>query len=313
MVTSLRKTIHVVAPIALARRTALPVLIALLAAGNPAAAQTPPEDALTHLPALNVNAGGARLHDVKSESERVGPANQPEWTTRRAFAETDIYVIPTGEIEFNQFYVLSHPRRGKAEHSFETELEFGLPWRTQLDVEQSLVLEDRRFRGESTFVELPHALADWGKLPLNPAIGPGWHFRNGKSDAAVLRLLLADEFKARWHFGANIGVEREQQGGETEIELNAALTYAARDRRLAIGAELVVEGDDEEREVLAGPILLYKPTRDTHWGLVSLFGVTHDSPRAEIFVIFGFDLEPFSRRASGPAPRPGSAPLRRRN
>src|SRR5262245_54386440 len=63
------------------------------------------------------------VHDVTAESDRVGPANQPEWTTRRAFAETDIYVIPPGEIEFNQFYTLSHPKNGKPENAFESEIE----------------------------------------------------------------------------------------------------------------------------------------------------------------------------------------------
>ena len=33
------------------------------------------------------------LHDVESEADLVGPANQPEWTTRRAFSETDVNVI----------------------------------------------------------------------------------------------------------------------------------------------------------------------------------------------------------------------------
>src|ERR1043166_4595634 len=75
------------------------------------------------------------VHDVILESDLVGPANQPEWTTRRVFAETDVYVIPTGEIEFNQFYVYSRPRHEDSEHLFESEIEIGLPWRTQFDVE----------------------------------------------------------------------------------------------------------------------------------------------------------------------------------
>jgi len=44
--------------------------------------------------------------------------------------------------------------------------------------------------------------------------------------------------------------------------------------------------------------LLYKPTRNTHLGLVPLFGLTHDSPAVETFFIFGVDLEPFAKRAS---------------
>src|SRR5262245_53652534 len=87
----------------------------------------------SRLEPIVVTGRNTSVHDVTAESDRVGPANQPEWTTRRAFAETDIYVIPPGEIEFNQFYVLSHPKEGKPENAFETEIEFGLPWRTQID------------------------------------------------------------------------------------------------------------------------------------------------------------------------------------
>ena len=82
---------------------------------------------ISRMEPVEVFARSGGIHDVSSESDLVGPAHQPEWTTRRAFAETDIYVIPPGEMEFNQFYVLSHPRHGKPENIFESEFEFGLP------------------------------------------------------------------------------------------------------------------------------------------------------------------------------------------
>jgi hypothetical protein len=70
----------------------------------------------TRLEATMVTGHRRSLHDVSTESQLVGPANQPEWTARRVFAETDVYVIPTGQIEFNQFYISSHPRHEGAEH-----------------------------------------------------------------------------------------------------------------------------------------------------------------------------------------------------
>ena len=251
------------------------------------------------------------LHDVESEADRVGPANQPEWTTRRAFAETDIYVIPPGEIEFNQFYISSHPRHGKPGNFFESEFEFGLPWRTQFDVELNYRVENNKLQYDSTFLELPHALADWGKLPLNPAINVGWRFNADESDAYILGLLLADELTKRLHFGANLRFER-QVGGEfeTAYELNTALSYVAIDSKLTVGLELLVEyetareiedGEIErtyETTVMLGPSLLYKPTRNTHLGLVTLFGLTHDAPVAEVFFIFGIDWEPFAKNRS---------------
>ena len=128
----------------------------------------------TRLEPVTVVGRQVGFHDVESESDRVGPANQPEWTARRVFSETDIYVIPRGEIEFNQFYISSHPRHGKPENIFESELEIGLPWRTQFDVELNYRVEEGRLNYDSTRIELPHALANWGKIPFNPAIAPGW-------------------------------------------------------------------------------------------------------------------------------------------
>ncbi len=143
------------------------------------------------------------LHHVDSESDLVSPANQPEWTTRRAFAETDVYVIPPGEIEFNQFYISSHPRESKAGNLFESELEFGMPWRTQFDVEVNYRLQNGQLQYDSTLVELPHALADWGKIPLNPTLNAGWIFKNDEADAYFVGLLLAEEFIQRVHLLAH--------------------------------------------------------------------------------------------------------------
>jgi len=254
----------------------------------------------THLDPVIV-IGRKSVHEVASESELVGPAQQPEWTTRRVFAETDIYVIPPGEIEFNQFYVLSHPREGKAEHLFESELEIGLPWRTQIDIEPNYSITDGNFNYDSTRIELPHALADWGKIPLNPAIDVGWRFVDDAADSFLVRLLLAEQFGKRWHFGGNFGYQ--QQVGderETEFEINAALSYVLLDRKLTLGVEFLAEFESEEDEgeyestVLLGPALLYKPTRDTHLGFVAFAGLTEEAPAVELFFVFGFDLEPFT-------------------
>jgi len=259
------------------------------------------------------------LNEVVSEADRVGPANQPEWTTRRAFAETDIYVIPPGEIEFNQFYVFSHPRHGKPEHLFESELEVGLPWRTQFDVEINYNANGGNLEHDSVLLELPHALADWGEIPLNPTIDGGWQFNSDEADAYFFRLLLADEFTPRIHFGANLNFAN-QIGGEREraYELNAALSYVVADLKLTAGVELLVEhetahedGEDESSTVvMLGPTVLYKPTRTTHLGFVPLIGLTHDSPIAEAFIIFGVDLEPFAGKASS-SEVDGPLPVRR--
>lgn len=255
-------------------------------------------------------------HSVASESDRVGPAQQPEWTARRAFAETDVYVIPPGEVEFNQFYILSHPKHDKPENLFESEFEFGLPWRTQVDVELSYSLNSNHGRYDSTLVEVPHALADWGRIPLNPTVDAGWRFNTGTDDSWFVRLLLAEELGPRVHFGANLSFER-QIGGDlaTTYELNTAVNYVLIDQKLSVGAELLVEHEltretefddygvaetetERETSVLLGPSILFRPSRSTYLSVVPLFGLTSDAPKIEAFFIFGIDLEPFARRGA---------------
>jgi len=288
-------------------------LIALT--GYPTPTQVSNGPAPTRLEPVRVTGDRPSLHNGTSESDLVGPANQPEWTARRAFAETDIYVIPTGEFEFNQFYVLSNPRHGKPENFFETEMEFGLPWRTQFDVEMNYRIEEGHLTYDSTMIELPHALVDWGKIPLNPALNAGWRFRNDEPDSYLARLLLAEQFGEKLNFGTNLCFERQVSGElETDYELTAAMNYRLIENKLAVGAQLVVEYETERErdyvnggawetedstEVLLGPSLLYRVTRNIYLGLTPLFGLTKDSPVVETYFLIGIDLEPFSRKRSG--------------
>ncbi|MFO1512157.1 MAG: hypothetical protein U1F83_04460 [Verrucomicrobiota bacterium] len=282
-----------------------------IASNCPLFAQTTNQPAIPTLEPVIVTGQRPSVHDVESESERVGPANQPEWTTRRVFAETDVYVIPPGEIEFNQFYISSHPREGKAGNLFESEFEFGLPWRTQFDLETNYRMQNGSLQYDSTLVELPHALADWGKIPLNPTINGGWIFKNDDADSYFVGLLLADEFGERLHFGANLSYGHQiASDHETVYELNAALNYVVIDSKLSVGGEFLVEYETEEEEngsvvekdytttVMLGPSVLYRPTRNTFVGLTSFFGLTHDSPIAEVFINFGVDWEPFAGKSS---------------
>ena len=305
----------VLAKASLPRVVFLGVMSLIVSAEYPIQAQIPSEVAPTRLEPVTVTSNRPSLHDVASESDLIGPANQPEWTARRVFPETDIYVIPTGEFEFNQFYVLSNPRHGKPENSFESEMEFGLPWRTQFDVELNYEIEDGHLSYDSTMIELPHALADWGKIPLNPALNAGWRFRNKEPDSYIARLLLGDQFGQKFNFGANLSFERQVSGElETDYELSAAANYRLIENKLSIGAQLVVEYEtgrerdyvsggawetEYSTEVLLGPNVLYRLTRSIYLGLTPLFGLTKDSPVVETYFLLGIDLEPFSPKRSG--------------
>jgi len=227
----------------------------------------------------------------------VGPYNQPEWTTERGFGTSRVYVRPPGTIEFNQFWTPEF-KDGEEEHSFREEVEIGLPYRLQLDLYQNWGIEegDTVYRGWS--LELRYALANWGKIPLNPTLYGEWNFNDEAPDKGELKLLLGETFGRRWNWAGNFTYEQEVSGErEQEFALSSALTYALIDQTLNAGVEMLWEHktskdirSDPEIEFLVGPSINVRPTRNTFITAAPLFGITDDSPDYEVFVSAGFNF-----------------------
>src|SRR5204863_3688768 len=93
-------------------------------------------------------------------------------------------------------------------------------------------------------------------------------------------------------------------GGRTsELAFSQAVGYTLLDQTLSLGAEMNVERASEPNfqgnpavEVLIGPSLQWRPTPRIHLDIVPLIGVTHDSPRVEVFAILGID---FGKKSGG--------------
>lgn len=242
---------------------------------------------------------GADGADTVRQDTPVGPYNQPVWTTERFFPNTRVYVRPPGTAEFNQFWTPEFGKNGEVEHAFREEIEVGLPYRFQLDFYQNWNIDEEHntfYKGSS--IELRYALADWGKIPLNPTLYGEWNFNDREPDVWEVKLLLGDTFAKRWNWGANFNYEQQTgEGRETEIAISHALTYAVIDRRLNVGIEMLFEHKTEAGargdpgvEFLIGPAINVKPTRNSFIGVSPLFGTTSDSPTAEIFVVAGFQF-----------------------
>lgn len=228
----------------------------------------------------------------------MGPYNQPEWTTQRAFSTTRVFVRPPGSLEFVQYWTPEW-KGGVTEHAFRAELEIGLPYRFQLDFYQNWRIDDKShafYKGSS--VELRYALADWGKIPLNPTLYGEWAFNDNAPDVWELKLLLGETLAHRWNWAANIVYEQEIGGSrETEIAFSTALTYALVDERLNIGIEMLAERKTKaesrshpEYELLVGPSINVHPTHNSFITIAPLFGTTSDSPDVELFVVAGFEF-----------------------
>ncbi|HMG05440.1 MAG TPA: hypothetical protein VK581_08260, partial [Chthoniobacterales bacterium] len=66
------------------------------------------------------------------------------------------------------------------------------------------------------------------------------------------------------------------------------------------------EGEQSSYRVVIGPTIAWKPSKSTRLDISPLFGVTHDSPRASVFVVF-------SMLFGGSEPAQAEAPASTRN
>src|SRR5579859_3157736 len=185
------------------------------------------------LPPVTVTATNAL-----QEEAPVGPNQQPEWTARRRFTVTRIYVLPPWQVETEFGWDAMYPRGGSPQHTLQQEFELGLPYRFQIDYEihgANFVEGDKGggpWHYDSSEFELRWALADWGKIPLNPTLKAEWKHENGGTDAAEANLLLGDELAPRWHWGVDGFYEQRVNGDRrTEFAASAAISYSVIDDR----------------------------------------------------------------------------------
>ena len=241
------------------------------------------------LPAVTVTATNSL-----AEEAPMGPNAQPEWTARRRFT---IY-----------------PRGGAPQQELQQEFELGLPYRFQIDYEihganfEEGAGNDRWHYADSEF-ELRWALAEWGKIPLNPTVKVEWKHNNGGTDAAEANLLFGDELAPAWHWGSDLFYEQSVNGDRrTEKAVSLAVSYSAIDEKLGVGMEarLDSENDVDDRHahlnMELGPSVQWRITPRLHLDLESLFGVTGFAPNVETFVFCGIDFGPGSEPSEGVRP-----------
>jgi hypothetical protein len=256
------------------------------------------------------------------ENTPLGDYQQPEWTARRRFVTTRVYVQPAWQVEMELGYDFTQPADGPRTRLFQQEIEIGLPHRFQLDVENVSQdfkeggTDERVWHHESNSVELRYAFADWGKIPLNPTANVEWKFNSGAADAYEFQLLLGEDLSPRWHWGMNFFFE--QQIGDDQVREKAvsqAFGYSLIEGKLSIGAEMKYSEESDkdsrgspERRFAIGPSVQWRPTPRTHVDLVPLWGTTEAAARWEVFLFFGFEFGSGSER--GDAERLNPASLR---
>jgi len=259
---------------------------------------------------------------ITSDSQRVGPYNQPEWTTQRPFPSTRVYVLPEGTMEFEKWAIPTFPTTGKGRSRFLEEFAVGLPGRFQLDVYGRWDIDPdatngnkEHWRFEATSIEMRWAVADWDVIPLNPTLYGEWTQRGheGEGDEFEIKLLLGDSFlNGKLFYGLNFSVEHEVSGPGKEVELQIAQSFGTTiiERKLMAGIEMFWQQNSFQdmrgtpaNSFVFGPSLQWRPTNRTFVDLVGLVGVlggktpVQESLRGQVFLIWGYQ---FGNRA-GPS------------
>ena len=235
------------------------------------------------------------------EEDLIGSYEQPRWTATRRFPTTRVYIVPEGKLELEYWLRTTFEKDGTTQYRSLYEAEFGLPHRFQFDIyfrnDQS---SDTGELYNSEQLELRYALADWGVLPGNPTLYFEWirHDTRDEPNQIEPKLLVGGELAPRWHWGLNF-VGEFQTGGELEREysVRSGLSYTVLDAKFAAGAECQAsftdtkeDRGDYEKSVVVGPSVQYRPFPQMTINAAPLFGVTGDSPHAQVWFNCGWEF-----------------------
>jgi len=247
----------------------------------------------------------------------------PAYSRSRFSNLTNAYVLPPWTFFFGEIYEGDAFQHGPPDHLFTQEIEMGLPYRFGVAAETTL----ERFHGgggfETVSLEGRYALADWGKIPLNPTLFVEYKFGVGPirheegpppppgeeeeesgppqhPDAYELRLLLSQEFCQRWEWALNAFFEKENtldRGREWGFAQSVVTPILLPEEQLKVGVEMEYRNfsvkdtrGNADNIFVVGPTVAYRTSKNTRFDVSTLFGCTDDSPHVEVFAVFSWLL-----------------------
>ena len=248
-------------------------------------------------------------HDQFTE---MGEYGQPAWAERSRFSSTtSVYVLSPYEMFVGNIWDAIFPRYGKTLHDLTQEVDCGLSHRFEIGVENELGLVGSDAHETSVTAEARYAFASWNAIPLNPAISAEYIFGTGRSvkdvtserdlrrqpNAVAVRLLLGQNFGDHFGYGLNVGLKQDvAHDSGREIEISQSVAYGAMKGKLEFGAEMRYvhntpqQNPVDRNELVIGPTIGWKPTRQLRVSLAPLFGCTSDSARLSNFVLVSYEF-----------------------
>ncbi|MEP6956639.1 MAG: hypothetical protein ABI883_07420 [Chthoniobacterales bacterium] len=252
---------------------------------------------------LNAQTGEGRHITVEAEELPSAYGAPPDLSHGRISTLTKSYVLSPYSFELELGYDGTVMRHATPVHLFRQEIEMGLPARFTIGLQN----EAEHFAGEtrehSFTLEGRYALADWNKLPLNPAISAEYRFglNATTNDSAQLALLISHDFPHLIEWAMNIFVEREIGGGRHSTDAGIAqsveIPILLPDEKLEAGLEMqyrsggeTARGGGTTKGLAIGPTLAWRPSTKARFDLSPLFGCSDHAPAVAVFAILSFSF-----------------------
>ena len=240
----------------------------------------------------------------------------PDLSHGRISTLTKSYVLSPFSFELEAGYEGDIFRHGLPAQLFRQEIEMGLPARFTVGVQNQIEHFAGEARDRSFTLEARYALANWNKLPLNPAISAEYRFglSNGLADSGELALLISHDFSHEIEWAMNIFVDRELGGRKStsagfaqSIEVPVLLP----EEKLEVGLEMQYRSGGETighegttKGLAIGPTVAWRPTKNARFDLSPLLGCSDHTPAVQVFAVFSFS---FGGTAAGDVETPASA------
>src|SRR5207237_2499526 len=148
---------------------------------------------------------------VQAEGEELPTAYgaPPDMSHGRISTLTKSYVISPFSFELEAGYEGAVFRHGLPGQPFRQEIEMGLPTRFTVGVQNEVEHFAGETRDRSFTLEARYALANWNKLPLNPAISAEYRLgiSNAATDSGEVALLISHDFPHLIEWAMNIFVD----------------------------------------------------------------------------------------------------------
>ena len=241
---------------------------------------------------------------VQAEAEELPTAYgaPPDLSHGRISTLTKSYVLSPFSFELEAGYEGAFFREGLPAHVFRQEIEMGLPGRFTVGLQNQIEHFAGETRDRSFTLEARYALANWNKLPLNPAVSAEYRFglSNALPDSGEIALLVSHDFPHLIEWAMNIFVDQEFGGKEStsagfaqSIEIPVLLP----EEKLEVGFEMQYRSGGETagfrgttKGLAIGPTVAWRPTKKARFDFSPLIGCSDHTPALEVFAVFSLSF-----------------------